>query len=248
MARFSDVSIQPLDVILFRGMDPVSNAISFVQAKKLGHGDFSHAGMAVTRDALDLPFLEPGRVYVWESTLSAPAGFWARFTDKIPDVETQGLRFGVQLRDLEAVVAGYSSNGGKVAWCAYRGPRPALEDMRRRLLDLHAEYGDAAYPVGNLKVLSVVFPALRPIRDRLARTHDRLAEFRNALRKRAGMQRRVKDAEHHMFCSEWVATVYKRLGMDTLTGIEFDPKLATPVNTLKRHELFAEPVYLNADD
>lgn len=248
MARLSDIHVQPLDVILFRGIDPVSNAISFVQAKKLGHGDFSHAGMAVTREALDLPFLEPGRVYVWESTLSAPTGFWARFTDKVPDAETKGLRFGVQLRDLEAVVAGYAASGGKVAWCAYRGPRPPLDDVRRILLDLHAEYGDATYPVGNLKVLSVVFPALRPIRDRLGRTHDRLAEFRNALRERAGMQRRVKDAEHHMFCSEWVATVYKRLGMDILTGIEFDPKLATPVNPLKRPELFAEPVYLDADD
>jgi hypothetical protein len=247
MATLREVTIQPLDVILFRGMDPVSNAISFVQAKKVGHGDFSHAGMAVTREALDLPFLEPGRVYVWESTLSAPAGFWARFTDRIPDVETKGLRFGVQLRDLEAVIEGYSSNGGKVAWCAYRGPRPPLEEARRLLLDLHAEYGDAAYPVGNLKVLSVVFPALRPIRDRLGRAHDRLAHYRNALRERAGMKRLIKSAEHHMFCSEWVATVYKRLGMDILTGIEFDPKLATPVNPLKRPELFAEPVYLEPE-
>jgi len=247
MATLGKVQIQPLDVILFRGIDPVSKAIAFVQAKELGHGDFSHAGMAVTREALDLPFLEPGRVYVWESTLSAPAGFWARFTDKIPDVETKGLRFGVQLRDLELVVEGYSSSGGKVAWCAYRGPRPPLEEVRRHLLALHAEYRDAGYPVGNLKVLSAVFPALRPIRDRVGRAHDRLADFRNALRERTGMQRRIKDAEHHMFCSEWVATVYKRLGMDILTGIDFDPALATPVNPLARPELFAEPVYLEPE-
>ena len=51
-----------------------------------------------------------------------------------------------------------------------------------------------------------------------------------------------------MFCSEWVATVYKRLGMDTLTGIDFDPKLSTPVNTLKRAELFTEPVYLEPEN
>jgi len=174
MAMLQDVPIQPLDVILFRGMDPVSKAICFMQDKKLGRGDFSHAGMAVTREALDLPFLEPGRVYVWESTLSAKEGFWARFTDRIPDVETQGLRFGVQLRDLELVIAGYSSNGGKVAWCAYRGPRPRLEDLRRHLLDLHAEYGDAPYTVGQLKVVSVVFPAMRTVRDTLGRVRDRL--------------------------------------------------------------------------
>ena len=61
MGTLRDVSIQPLDVILFRGVDPVSKAICFMEARKLGRGDFSHAGLAVTRDALDLPFLELGK-------------------------------------------------------------------------------------------------------------------------------------------------------------------------------------------
>jgi len=56
------------------------------------------------------------------------------------------------------------------------------------------------------------------------------------------------DAEHHLFCSEWVATVYKRLGLGDLNGIDFDPKLATPVGPLARPELFAEPVYLESED
>ena len=51
-----------------------------------------------------------------------------------------------------------------------------------------------------------------------------------------------------MFCSEWVATVYKRLGLDDLTGIDFDPKLAAPIGPLAHPELFAEPVYLEAED
>ena len=248
MATLRDVSIQPLDVILFRGVDPVSKAICFMEAKRLGHGDFSHAGLAITRDALDLPFLEPGKVYVWESTLSAKEGFWARFTDRIPDVETKGIRFGVQLRDLELVIAGYSSSGGKVAWCAYRGKRPPLEEVRRQLLDLHAEYGHAPYAVGQMKVLSVVFPALRPVRDRIGRRRDRIAHFRNVVLKRAEKQKPIADAEHHMFCSEWVVTVYKRLGLGDLNGIDFDPKLATPVGPLARPELFAEPVYLEPED
>ena len=42
----------------------------------------------MTREALALPFLEPGKVYVWESTLSAPAGFWAHCTDKVPNADT----------------------------------------------------------------------------------------------------------------------------------------------------------------
>jgi hypothetical protein len=60
---------------MLRGGDPVSHAIRFIEATCFGRCDFSHAGVAVTRKALDLPFLEPGKVCVWESTLSAPAGF-----------------------------------------------------------------------------------------------------------------------------------------------------------------------------
>src|SRR5262249_32842159 len=55
MATLREVEINPLDVILFRGTDPVSHAICFVEAKVFGRGDFSHAGVAVTREALDLP-------------------------------------------------------------------------------------------------------------------------------------------------------------------------------------------------
>jgi hypothetical protein len=239
--RLREAAIQPLDVILFRGVDPVSHAICFVEAKKLGHGDFSHAGIAVTREALDLPFLEPGKVYVWESTLSAPEGFWARFTDKVPDAETQGVRFGVQIRDLELVIPGYSSNGGKVAWCAYRGNRPPSEELRKHMFDLHTEYGHAPYTSNLLEVFGVVFPALHGARDRVDRAHDRVTHVVNSLLERAHKHTRIEDAEHHVFCSEWAGIVFKRLG---LAEPEFDPRMAAPVTALIKSNLFAEPVQL----
>jgi hypothetical protein len=237
----SDVSIQPLDIILFRGVDWVSHAICFFEGKMFGHGDFSHAGVAVTREALDLPFLEPGKVYVWESTLSAPAGFLAHFTDKVPDRETEGVRFGVQIRDLELVIPGYSAAGGKVAWCAYHGVRPTIEETRTHLLALHEEYGHAPYTANLLDVFGVVFPALRPARDRFDRAEDRMAHFMNHVLEEARAHKRLVDAEHHMFCSEWVAMVYKRLG---LTRSDLDPRAIAPVEPLARRDLFAEPVLL----
>ena len=130
MATLRAVSIQPLDLILFRGMDPVSKAICFMEAKEarargfLTHRHGRHAGSV----GFAIPRAGQG-LRLGIDAQRAPAGFWARFTDKVPDVETKGLRFGVQLRDLELVVEGYSSNGGKVAWCAYRGPRPPMEDV-----------------------------------------------------------------------------------------------------------------------
>ena len=244
MAILSETPIQPLDVILFRGVDAVSRAICFMEQKKLGRGDFSHVGVAVTREALDLPFLEPGKVYVWESTFSAPAGFFARFTDKVPDRETEGLRFGVQIRDLELVVPGYVSSGGKVAWSAFRGPRPPLHVLREHLHALHEEFGHIPYTSNLLALFSVVYPALRPARDVVAKVEDRLAHFRNEVLHRARTHNPAEDAEHHMFCSEWVGTVYQRLG---IAKPEFDPHLAAPVTPLLRGGYFADPVYLESE-
>ena len=247
MATLREVPIQPLDLIVFHGIDPVRHAICFVEAKKFGHGDFSHAGVAITREALDLPFLEPGKVYVWESTLSAPAGFWAHFTDKVPDVETKGLRFGVQIRDLELVIPGYSVGGGKVAWCAFRGERPPIEETRKHLLALHEEYGHAPYTANLLEVFAVVFPALRTTRDRFDRAEDRLGHFMNHVLERARPHKRLVDAEHHvLFCSEWAAIVYKRLGLTTRPDLA--PRLVAPVKPLERPDRFAEPVLLEAED
>jgi hypothetical protein len=62
MKTLREVDIQPLDVILFQGVDAVSRAICFMEEKKLGHGGYSHAGLAVTREVLDLPFLEAGNL------------------------------------------------------------------------------------------------------------------------------------------------------------------------------------------
>jgi hypothetical protein len=240
-----EASIQPLDLILFRGIDPVSHAICFMEAKTFGHGDFSHAGVAITREALDLPFLEPGKVYVWESTLSAPAGFWAHFTDKVPDAETKGVRFGVQIRDLELVIPGYSSSGGKVAWCAYHAQRPPIEETRKHLLALHEEYGHAPYTANLLEVFAVVFPALRSTRDRVDHAGDRVVHFVNHVLERARAHKRLEDAEHHLFCSQWVALIYKRLG---LTSPDFDPRVIAPVEPLARRDRFAEPVFLVPED
>ncbi len=65
MKTLREADVRPLDLILFRGVDPVSRAIQFVQNRKIGRGDYSHAGVVVTREVLDLQCLEPGKIYVW---------------------------------------------------------------------------------------------------------------------------------------------------------------------------------------
>lgn len=238
MKTLRDLPVEPLDLLLFRGFDPVSHTIRCFERSELGRGDYSHAGLAVTRDALDLPFLEPGKIYVWESVLSAKEGFWANFSDKIPDVNENRVRFGVQLRDLELVIPGYCEAGGQVAWCRFRGERPPAAILREELAALYREFGHARFPVNLLNFCSVVFPALRTSRDRLNRAQDSLASIVNRLLHDAGNQPTVPDADHHIFCSEWVARVYKRLGVLEVP----DPRLVAPMHFLTATNLFDQPV------
>lgn len=239
MKTLAEAGVQPLDLLLFRGVDPVSKTIQFMERRKIGRGDYSHAGLAITREVLDLPVLDPGKIYVWESVLSASEGFWAKFSDQVPAAETKGVRFGVQLRDLELVIPAYMSDGGRVAWSAYRGERPPIEQVRETLQRMHAEYGRARYTTNLLEVVGVVFPELRSARDRMNRLHDRTAELANRLlsRVRRTEAEAVLDADHHVFCSEWVARVYQALGILEVR----DPRLAAPVHFLSRTSLFADP-------
>jgi len=239
-------NIEPLDLILFRGVDAVSGAIGFFERHKSGRGDYSHAGLAVSREVLDLPCLAPGKLYVWESTLTAESGFWARFTDKIPDAEGDNVRFGVQLRDLELVVPAYESSGGKVAWSHFIGQHPPPEEVRKILKRLHDEYGHAVYDTSFIDLFGVVFPALRKGRDEVDRVKDRRAHRISRLLERAHSYRRVRDTQHRLFCSEWVALVYKRLGVFEIA----DPRNVAPVDFIARldPDQFAEPVPLEAND
>ena len=113
--------------------------------------------------------------------------------------------------------------------------------MRKHLLALHEEYGHASYPANLLAMFAVVFPALRAPRDLFDRAEDRVAHFVNHVLERARTHTRLTDAAHHVFCSEWAALVYKRLG---LTKPDFDPRVIAPVEPLVHRQNFAEPIFL----
>lgn len=66
--------IEPLDIVLFRGGDLVSNSIRFFEKERLGNGCFSHSGIIVTRDVLFHPNMVPGKLYILESTVTGFLG------------------------------------------------------------------------------------------------------------------------------------------------------------------------------
>lgn len=119
--------IQTYDLLLFRGADFVSEAISKVEEHGVGIGDFTHVGLAVW--ARDLPagskFRRPGddaKLYVLESTASG------RIASGPGDLDRHS-HLGVQLRDMDEVVPSYDVfPRSRLAWAPLRdSPKPAAQ-------------------------------------------------------------------------------------------------------------------------
>ena len=72
MLTLADARIRPLDLILLRGVNPVARAMRNARDRDSDPALRSHVGLAITREVLDLPCLEPGRIYLWESVHKTP--------------------------------------------------------------------------------------------------------------------------------------------------------------------------------
>ena len=104
---FSEIKdgVRSLDLILFRGKDAVSGAISAVEKVSTGEssaGNYTHAGLALWSDEIDVRLPEGRKLLIMESTMSG------RLADGVPDIHGQA-HLGVQLRDLSAVVEAYDA-------------------------------------------------------------------------------------------------------------------------------------------
>lgn len=92
-------TLKPLDLIMFKGSNFVSNLTCH-----LGYGidlsAFSHCGIIVTSEILDHPHVHPGKIYLWESTMNNSIG------QGVPNIEGK-LFSGIQLRDLDLLLPAY---------------------------------------------------------------------------------------------------------------------------------------------
>ena len=103
--------IQPFDVLLFRGGDFISSAITKVQKLRLGNGSFSHAGLVINGYLLGYDDEDKkDKLYLWEITMSG------KLTDGVPDIRGKSF-LGVQVRDLDKVVEANLKNPKiKIGW------------------------------------------------------------------------------------------------------------------------------------
>ena len=201
--------IKPMDLILFRAGEIISNTIRFIEYIGAASNDWSHVGLIVNTDIIpSIKNAQPGHLYVWESTL----------TGNVNDVESDGSVFGVQIRPLDALVAEYNKDytNSAVAWtklennpCERRDSEGIEEyelritKLRKILCELHQKFYHETYELNILKLLSAVFPCLRQFRDI------------------------IDIGQEWKFCSELVATIYCSIGV--LNPEQVDPENVLPL-------------------
>jgi len=188
------MSIQPFDIILFDLNSFSSKIIKLsqeLQIKKRHRNvpssfrcKWSHVGIVVSSEWLNIKNGEEGKLYIWESTSSKRFKF---ISEGEPyDVESNTGLIGLQIRDLSAVMKNYSKKGkfGILRLKPYI--RNILENekdlVKLRLKDIHTKNYHQRYE-SPLNLLSAIFPSLRRFRANNAR----------------------------LFCSEFVAIVLERL-------------------------------------
>ena len=167
----SELPLQPLDLIAFRGGDTVSKILLKLEKYICNNGDFSHVGLLVSRELIpDVEEMEPGKWYVWESTVS--------FSSTSKDVETHHGRLGVQLRELESVIKSYTDNGknnNAVTWCKLlnnpwrqaiiKGDKVEKFCIAQLMMNIFEQYQHNLYQVDAISMIASLFPQLRVVRN-----------------------------------------------------------------------------------
>lgn len=217
----------PFDLIAFRGGGLYSDLIAKLEEFEVGVGTFTHVGIVVTSDILTDSFIEPGRKYLFESTLTY---------NSAPDILSGKGVLGVQLRDLETAITHYiEDQDTKVAWCpllnnpyADNGDLAVNVRKRRMLLkeyftDFFRRYDNRLYEIDPTNLLAAMFPSLRLIRT----LRDELFVGLYGILHKFGLSKNNIGPAGWQFCSELVAGVYQNIGV---LSYEFDPQDVIPVD------------------
>lgn len=196
--------LRPFDLVMFSGADFISNLIKYCEAKGLQNkiptnyvapGAFSHLGLIVTSDILSHPSVLPGKIYIWESTMSGVYG------EGVTNIDDKSF-FGVQLRDFDLLFPVYDRpNDTRVAVAQLvhnpldgRSTEERLS-IRSKFTELFISLNGIRYDYNPLTLFGSLFTRLRCARD------TSYAVF----------------GDRWVFCSELVAIVYKRFGIFPLS-------------------------------
>ena len=175
--------MKALDIILFKGVDFISDIILKLQKKQLGQGDWSHVGLIVSKEILDDNRLQKDCFYFWESTMSG------KFNDSIPNIEGDSF-FGVQLRQLGPILEHTEKLGGKYKLLSLK-----IKDVsiyKEKFTKLFEQLNNTHYDSNLFSLLCSLYPKLRCMRSKIEK---------------------FLHTENWLFCSELCALTYKELGI-----------------------------------
>ena len=199
--------IKPLDIIAFKGSEFVSDLIAKMQKKVLNpdlEKMYSHVGIVVTREILNDPLLEPGKLYIWEATIAGKLGQNV-YSLHHPDSEF----LGTLIRPLEELLLNYNKNNNAYyAWCPLTTYPVFSKLFQMKFTRLFQRYNDRKYDANPVSLFAALFKVCRPCR--------------NSLEKKLG-------TENWMFCSELIAQVFQDLEMIPSTVV---PNNVVPMDLL----------------
>lgn len=218
--------LRPLDLIMFKGSDFVSNFIRYLESKSELPEDgvdisaFSHCGLIITSEILDHPDVYPGKIYIWESTMSGLLG------EGVPNVEGKSF-FGSQLRDFDLLLPAYlASDNSEVAVCSLNSNPFRDNNIEDRFKGIFNLYNNRKYNYNIINLLATIIPFFRKIR---------------------GFFQKLFSTRKWLFCSELIAHVYQDLGLFPKT---LNPENVTPMDFLgvdSDHEvpkIVKDPIYI----
>ena len=218
---------KPLDLIVFRGSEYVSDAIALAQKFRFGSGEWTHVGLVITTDLVPIKNGKQGQLYIWESTMSGP------LADGVNSIETGKGKLGVQIRSLADVIDKYdASEDSRIGWCELlNNPLVRLQDesdetynrrqesIRQLLTEFYDLYGDADYDLNICRLCASVCD-------------------RSNTKGTCGVET-IFGRSKTLFCSELVATIYQLLG---LLGAEIDPEKITPEELVGNTNTGSQPL------
>jgi hypothetical protein len=225
---FSEVSgqIRTFDLIMFRGGDFVSKAISNVEQAYVGVSDFTHVGIAIRASDLKRgsELWKPGdeTLYVFESTASG------KLVDGVNAVTDNAGHLGVQVRDMAQVTKHYDAKSAtRMAWM------PLQESIRSKIAPgvadgILSKYMYTAYKASCVDLAAAASPLVRNIRNwwLFRKTRSVLCKYLCC-----GAQPNT-----WLFCSELAAQIYKDIGVfpssvvaADVMPVDFLPEETTPL-------------------
>ncbi|KAJ3216943.1 hypothetical protein HDU67_008762 [Dinochytrium kinnereticum] len=222
-----DYQLQPLDLVLFNGKDPVASFIRKVQRNQVVphldrpfHALWTHAGILVDKTILPLDCLEPNKLYLYESIFSGEvAGYvYSKVLPLDHAVKQGSFHLGPQVRDFAAVVEEADSD---VAICPLSTTERKrimkhLDEDPMAFMNLYEKYKTFGYPLA-------ILPQLAAANDALFKQLD---DVRSFMASTFNLQQKKAESKE-VFCSELVAILYRAFSIDSFTKL--DPGKFTPL-------------------